>query len=241
MSMAHSQNEIKGKSLVELAEQLEAEIREAVREGKSLYVMEKDIFGRALQIGHAAIEQVLALQGDGDLGQSVVTKNGRRLERSEEPAQRPLRTVFGEHTLWAYVYAARAHQAIELRPIDARLSLPPGRCSYFFEEFRNISAWTRLSGKRRRDWRRCCGKRFLWTHWNASIGEWESRPRGSLIGCPRLQPKKKANCWFSRPTARACRWSRRMRSVCRPSTRPSGRAIAAWRPWRRCIRSSHAL
>ena len=135
MSMAHSQNEIKGKSLVELAEQLEAEIREAVREGKSLYVMEKDIFGRALQIGHAAIEQVLALQGDGDLGQSVVTKNGRRLERSEEPAQRPLRTVFGEHTLWAYVYAARAHQAIELRPIDARLSLPPGRCSYFFEEF----------------------------------------------------------------------------------------------------------
>ena len=89
MSMAHSQNEIKGKSLVELAEQLEAEIREAAREGKSLYDMEKDIFGRALQIGHAAIEQVLALQGDGDLGQSVVTKNGRRLERSEEPAERP--------------------------------------------------------------------------------------------------------------------------------------------------------
>ena len=135
MSMAHSQNEIKGKSLVELAEQLEAEIREAVREGKSLYVMEKDIFGRALQIGHAAIEQVLALQGDGDLGQSVVTQNGRRLERSEEPAQRPLRTVFGEHTLWAYVYAAKAPPSNRAAPINARLSLPPGRCSYFFEEF----------------------------------------------------------------------------------------------------------
>jgi len=36
MSMANSQKEIKGKSLVELAEQLEASIREAVREGKSL-------------------------------------------------------------------------------------------------------------------------------------------------------------------------------------------------------------
>jgi hypothetical protein len=33
------------------------------------------------------------------------------------------------------VYAAGVHQAIGLRPIDARLSLPPGRCSYFFEEF----------------------------------------------------------------------------------------------------------
>jgi hypothetical protein len=135
MTMVNSQDGIKGKSLVELAEQLEAEIREAAREGKSLYEMEKDIFGRALQIGYVAIEQFLRLQGDGDLGASVVTADGRRLERSAEPAERPLRTVFGEHTIRAYVYAAGAHQAIELRPVDARLSLPPGRCSYFFEEF----------------------------------------------------------------------------------------------------------
>ena len=89
----------------------------------------------ALQIGYVAIEQLLVLQGDGDLGERVVTADGQRLERSEEPADRPLRTVFGEHTIRSYVYAAGAHQAIELRPVDARLSLPPGRCSYFFEEF----------------------------------------------------------------------------------------------------------
>jgi hypothetical protein len=135
MSMADSRKEIKGKSLVELAGQLEAEIRQAAREGKSLYDMEKDIFARTLQIGYVAVEQVLALQGDGDLGESVVTADGRQLERSAQPAERPLRTVFGEHTICGYVYAAGAHQAIELRPIDARLSLPPGRCSYFFEEF----------------------------------------------------------------------------------------------------------
>jgi hypothetical protein len=135
MSMANSRNEIKGKSLVGLAEQLEASIREAAREGKSLYEVEKDTFQRALQIGHAAIEQLLAIQGDGDLGESVVTGDGGRLERSKEPADRALRTVFGEHTIRAYVYAAGAHQTIGLRPIDARLSLPPGRCSYFFEEF----------------------------------------------------------------------------------------------------------
>ena len=56
MSMADSQNKIKGKSLVELAEQLEASIRDAAREGKSLYEVEKNAFERVLQIGYAAIE-----------------------------------------------------------------------------------------------------------------------------------------------------------------------------------------
>lgn len=135
MSMADSQNEIKDKSLIELAEQLEASVREAAREGKSLYEVEKNVFQRVLEIGRVAIHHLLVLQGDGDLGESVVTADGRRLERSEEPVDRPLRTVFGEYTLRAYVYAAGAHRAIELRPVDARLSLPPGRCSYFFEEF----------------------------------------------------------------------------------------------------------
>lgn len=132
--MAHSQKEIKGKSLVELAAELEASIRDAAREGKSLHEVEKNAFECVLQIGHAAIEQLLALQGDGNLGESVATADGRRLKRSEEPAARPLRTVFGEHMLQAYVYAAGTHEAIELRPVDARLSLPSGRCSYFFEE-----------------------------------------------------------------------------------------------------------
>jgi hypothetical protein len=135
MSMTHLPKEDKSNSLVELAKQLEAKIREAAQEGKSLYEMEKDIFQWVLQIGYVAVEQVLALQGDGDLGENVVATNGRRLERSKTRVERPLRTVFGKHTIWAYVYAAGSHQAIELRPVDARLSLPPGRCSYFFEEF----------------------------------------------------------------------------------------------------------
>jgi hypothetical protein len=135
MSMVNSQDGIKGNSLVELAEQLEASIREAVREGKSLYEVEKNTFARVLQIGHAAIEQFLMLQGEGDLGESVVTADGQRLKRSEEPAQRPLRTVFGEHVIHAYVYARGAKKAIALRPVDARLGLSARHGSYFFEEF----------------------------------------------------------------------------------------------------------
>lgn len=135
MSMVNSRDGIKGKSLVELAVQLETSIREAARDGKSLYETEKTTFARVLEIGHAAIEQLLILQGDGDLGPSVTIADGRRLKQSEEPVERPLRTVFGEHMIRAYVYAAGAHEAIELRPVDARLNLPQGKCSYFFEEF----------------------------------------------------------------------------------------------------------
>jgi len=93
MSMADTHDGIKGTSLVVLAEQLEASIREAARGGKPLYEVEKDTFARLLAMGHAAVEQLLILQGDGDLGESVVTTEGRQLERSEEPVERPLRTV----------------------------------------------------------------------------------------------------------------------------------------------------
>ena len=55
MSMVNYKKEIKGKSLVELAEQLQASIREAAQDGKSLYEVEKDTFGYALRIGHAAL------------------------------------------------------------------------------------------------------------------------------------------------------------------------------------------
>ena len=57
------------------------------------------------------------------------------------------RTVFGEHTIRAYMYAAGAHQVIGLRPIDARLSLPPGCCSYFLEEFSQYFCVDRAFGQ----------------------------------------------------------------------------------------------
>ena len=55
--------------------------------------------------------------------------------RSESPVNRRLRTVFGEHSFDAYVYAPGAKQKVALRPIDARLNLPAGTFSYLLEEF----------------------------------------------------------------------------------------------------------
>ena len=135
MSIASSQKGSKVGSVVALASQLEASVRKAAEQGKRLHEVERDILRQVLNIGKASVDELIALQGDGDLGKTVLTEQGQELERSEKPFERPLRTIFGEHVVRAYVYAPGPHQAIALRPVDARLGLPKGRYSYLFEEF----------------------------------------------------------------------------------------------------------
>lgn len=125
----------KGGSIVTLAQQLESYVRQAAQQAKPLHEAERTIWERVLEIGHASVEQLVAAQGDGDLGETVATAEGQQLVRSEQPVERRLRTVFGEHVIRAYVYARGPHEKIELRPVEARLGLPEGRCSYLFEEF----------------------------------------------------------------------------------------------------------
>ena len=135
MSMANSRQEIKGNSLVELAKRLEASIRDAAREGKSLYEVEKDTFGCALQIGHAAIEQLLALQGEGgsrrERGDRGRSATGAERGTGESPLADGVRRT---HHPGLRVCSG-SPPSDRPAPIDARLNLPPGRCSYFFEEF----------------------------------------------------------------------------------------------------------
>ena len=118
-----------------LATELDGYVRSAVDLGLRQYDVERDVLSRVLQIGKAAMDLYLQLQGEGDLGSTVSTADGEELERSAEPVARPLRTIFGEHTFNAYVYAPRPKKKVVLRPIDARLQLPAGRFSYLYEEF----------------------------------------------------------------------------------------------------------
>ena len=110
-------------------------VQQAVQEGWALHTVERQVFDRVLQIGYAATEMFLQGQGDGDLGETCTTKTGKTLFRSDEPVERPLQTVFGHHTIQAYVYAPGAHEKIDLRPVDARLQLSDRQTSYLLEEF----------------------------------------------------------------------------------------------------------
>lgn len=122
-------------SVSELAGQLERYVQTAAADGLSLYEVERNVFDAVLHVGRVATEQFLRGQGNGDLGPTVTTPKGQTLHRSETPSPRPLRTIFGQHTIEAYVYAPGPHEKIQLRPVDARLQLGPGQASYLFEEF----------------------------------------------------------------------------------------------------------
>jgi len=135
MKVAHFFPANKTEKLVDLAMELQAFVDQAAVDGDSLYETEKGILAKVLQMGHLAVDRFLHAQGDGDLGPAVQTADGVELQRSESPVERPLRTVFGEHTFEAYVYAPGPKQKIALRPIDARLNLPAGKYSYLLEEF----------------------------------------------------------------------------------------------------------
>lgn len=138
MILASSGELGKGDRLANLATQLGDRVRQAVRDGVALYELERQVLCEVLALGRAAVELFLAGQGDGDLGETVTTPEGTVLRRSARPQPRELRTIFGEHCFAAYVYARGAHRPIELRPVDARLNLPPGKASPLLEEFSQL-------------------------------------------------------------------------------------------------------
>lgn len=135
MNVASSVVRFKGDSPVELAQELEDLVKDAARQGLGLYEVERRVFERVLKIGHAATEMFLQAQSDGNLGATCLSEAGEKLVRSDEPVERPLRTVFGRHTIEAFVYSPGSHEKISLRPVDARLQLSDRQSSYLFEEF----------------------------------------------------------------------------------------------------------
>src|SRR5271166_1925824 len=136
--VASSLNLGKADSLVKLAEDLVGFVRQAVQEGASLDHLERGALRRVLDMGHAAVDMFLEAQGNGDLGDSVVTAEHTVLYRSDTARTRPLRTIFGAHAFEAYVYAQGSHRKVELRPLDARLNLPEGKASYLLQEFSQL-------------------------------------------------------------------------------------------------------
>lgn len=134
MIMAKEDRDSKSFSPTVLAERLDKFIKDAAAQAMSLHEVERTVFDTVLEMGRGYVEQFIALQGNGDLG-STYTLEDVLLYRSEEPVERLIRTIFGEHSFHAYVYAPGAKKTIALRPVDARLGLPKGRFSYLFQEF----------------------------------------------------------------------------------------------------------
>ena len=90
MSMTGGGPTGKSGSLVEMARDLAELTERAATQGATLHEFERTVFDKLLEMGHTVVSEFLALQGDGDLGETVTTDAGQTLHRSHEPVTRPL-------------------------------------------------------------------------------------------------------------------------------------------------------
>jgi hypothetical protein len=121
--------------LPDLVEQLLAYVRDAVAQGTPVHDAERAIWQRVLQLGHAALALFLALQGTGDLGETVQLPDGPTRERLPELHTRRYVSIFGPFTLPRTVYGSREGQKIDFVPLDNRLQLPASGFSYVLQDW----------------------------------------------------------------------------------------------------------
>ncbi|TWT56271.1 ISKra4 family transposase [Allorhodopirellula solitaria] len=120
--------------LQQLGDQLRAGVREAAKQGQSFDQTERSVQETLRKIGCQAMQFFISMQGNGDLGDEVATDSGRVLKRSEHTSTTHIRSIFGMHTFDEFTYALGTNKAIQLRPVSARMQLPPTRWSFLLQE-----------------------------------------------------------------------------------------------------------
>lgn len=123
-----------------MAEQLKKAVENAAENGDSFDSVERSVRETVFQLGNQAIELFIQMQGQGDLGPQIGTKDNQTLQRSQKTAKTTIRSIFGTHRFEEFTYAPGPKKAIQLRPISARMSLPARQWSYLLQEFSQMLA-----------------------------------------------------------------------------------------------------
>jgi hypothetical protein len=121
--------------LAEMADDLATFVQQAAVAGAPAHKVEKGVWQRILAMGRQATGHFLQMQGDGDVGETVETPDGKEVRRLPEPHRRTYHSIFGPFTLTRFVYGTREGQRIELVPLDARLELPESEYSYLLQDW----------------------------------------------------------------------------------------------------------
>jgi hypothetical protein len=114
---------------------LQALVEQAAADELRIDQVERELFSRLLALGHTLLAAFVAAQGDGNAGPKLETPDGRTLRRLKGQHVRRYLSIFGELLLRRCVYAEREKQQIERAPLDERLGLPAGECSYVLEDW----------------------------------------------------------------------------------------------------------
>ena len=121
--------------LHDLASELLAYVRTAATQGTAVHDVERGLWQRLLQLGRTTLGHFFALQGSGDLGDTVTLPDGQTWQRLPELHTRRYLSLFGEFTLARTVYGSREGQKIAYVPLDNRLQLPESVFSYVLQDW----------------------------------------------------------------------------------------------------------
>ena len=135
MSMTPQPLVLQTDSLRQQLDQVIAFVQTALQHGEALHTIEGGIWDRFLQLGHQLLEQIFALCGNGDLGETVELPDGQTLHRLPELHRRRYVSVFGDFQLRHTVYGSREGQKIEFVPLDNRLLLPSSAFSFLLQDW----------------------------------------------------------------------------------------------------------
>lgn len=111
-------------------------VTHAAEDGLGMHEFERGLLNQLLAVGGSLMDQFLEQQHDGDLGDTA-ERDGKTLFRSQSPVARSLRSIFGQHSLGAFVYRERRHENSKIccRPVDEQLGIGLERYSPLLQEF----------------------------------------------------------------------------------------------------------
>jgi hypothetical protein len=135
MSMTHATDGLKSEILKQTIAEVETFLDASFHEGKAIHEVERGIWKYALHMGRLFLEQFLALQGTGDMGETVTLPDGEEYQRLPELHPRRYVSIFGEFHLPRTVYGTREGQKHEFVPLDNRLQLPASVFSYVLQDW----------------------------------------------------------------------------------------------------------
>ena len=121
---------------VQIVHELKKFVDQSVSEQTGMREFERGLFDWLLVPGFVLTEEFLRQQGDGDCGETCEVAE-KTAYRSEQPAKRRLRTIFGEHQFEAFVYRSGKHpnNRIVFRPVDDQLGIDTEQYSPLVQEF----------------------------------------------------------------------------------------------------------
>ncbi len=116
-------------------EELKNYVLSASSQGLPAHEVELGLWHRVLQMGYHALGLFFALQGSGDVGESLTLSDGRQVRRLEDLRERAYHSVFGTFELSRAAYGTREGQKIDCVPLDSRLALPESDFSYLLQDW----------------------------------------------------------------------------------------------------------